>query len=141
MARRGTVSRKASKPQHRKPTRPKRSGAPTAARRTASIADLQDALTTTRKHLAEALEQHTATAEVLRIIRASPSKLEQVLEVVVRSAARFCGANDVTIFERDGHELRAVAHWDLFHNQSDCECRARAAVLAAARLSSASLFT
>jgi hypothetical protein len=63
-----------------------------------------------RKHLAEAMEQQTATAEVLRIIRASPSKLEQVLEVVVRSAARFCGANDVTIFELDGHELRAVAH-------------------------------
>jgi len=57
------------------------------------------------------MEQQTATAEVLRIIRASPSKLEQVLEVVVRSAARFCGANDVTIFELDEHELRAVAHW------------------------------
>jgi hypothetical protein len=40
------------------------------------------------KDLAEAIEQQTATAEVLRIIRASPSKLEQVLEVVVRSAAR-----------------------------------------------------
>ena len=111
MARRGTVSRKPSKTQHRKPTRPKRSSAPAAARRTASVADLQDELASARKHLAEALEQQTATAEVLRIIRASPSKLEQVLEVVVRSAARFCGANDVTIFELDGHELRAVAHW------------------------------
>src|SRR5262245_46164071 len=71
-----------------------------AARRdTPSIADLQDELADARKHLAESLEQQTATAEVLRIIRASPSKLEQVLEVVVRSAARFCGASDVTIFE------------------------------------------
>jgi len=111
VARRGTVSRKPSKTQHRKPTRPKRSSAPAAARRTASVADLQDELASARKHLAEALERQTATAEVLRIIRASPSKLEQVLEVVVRSAARFCGANDVTIFELDGHELRAVAHW------------------------------
>src|SRR5262245_49542135 len=83
-----------------------------AARRdTPSIADLQDELADARKHLAESLEQQTATAEVLRIIRASPSKLEQVLEVVVRSAARFCGASDVTIFELDGHELRTVAHW------------------------------
>src|SRR5215831_14616812 len=78
---------------------------------TPSVADLQDELADARKHLAESLEQQTATAEVLRIIRASPSKLEQVLEVVVRSAARFCGANDVLIFELDGHELRAVAHW------------------------------
>jgi two-component system, NtrC family, sensor kinase len=85
---------------------------PMAARRdTPSVADLQDELADARKHLAEALEQQTATAEVLRIIRASPSKLEQVLEVVVRSAARFCGASDVTIFELDGHELRTVAHW------------------------------
>jgi signal transduction histidine kinase/regulator of replication initiation timing len=82
-----------------------------AHRDTPSVADLQGELADARKHVAEAIEQQTATAEVLRIIRASPSKLEQVLEVVVRSAARFCGASDVTIFELDGHELRAVAHW------------------------------
>jgi hypothetical protein len=76
-----------------------------------SVANLQDELTDARTHLAEAIEQQAATAEVLRIIRASPSKLEEVLEVVVRSAARFCGANDVVIFELDGQELRAVAHW------------------------------
>ena len=82
-----------------------------AARRdTPSVANLQDELADARKHLAEAMEQRAATAEVLRIIGASPSKLEEVLEVVVRSAARFCGANDVTIFELDGQELRIVAH-------------------------------
>jgi GAF domain-containing protein len=34
-----------------------------------------------------------------------------VLEVVARSAAHFCKADDVTIFELDGQELRATAHW------------------------------
>jgi hypothetical protein len=34
-----------------------------------------------------------------------------VLEVVVRSAARFCEADDVTIFELDEQYLRAAAHW------------------------------
>ena len=99
-------------------TKLKRREAPGAARRRAPSPNLQKELdqrtgelAEARKHLAEAMEQQTATAEVLRIIRASPSKLEQVLEVVVRSAARFCGASDVTIFELDGHELRAVAHW------------------------------
>ena len=62
------------------------------------------------KKLAEALEQQAATAEILRIISASPTELEPVLDVVVKSAARFCGADDVTIFECDGQDLRAAAH-------------------------------
>jgi hypothetical protein len=31
-----------------------------------------------------------------------------VLQVVVRSAAHFCEADDVTIFQLDGQDLRAV---------------------------------
>jgi GAF domain-containing protein len=34
-----------------------------------------------------------------------------MLEVVVRSAARFCEADDVTIFELDGQDIRVAAHW------------------------------
>jgi len=34
-----------------------------------------------------------------------------VLEVVVRSAARYCKADDVTLFELDGQDLREAAHW------------------------------
>jgi GAF domain len=68
-------------------------------------------LTEAQNHLAEALEQQTATAEVFKIISASPTDLQPVLDAVVRSAARFCQADDVTIFELDGDDLRAVAHW------------------------------
>src|SRR5215468_6048529 len=56
-------------------------------------------------------EQQRATAEVLKIISASPTKLQAVLEVVVKSAARYCKADDVTLFELDGQDLSAVAHW------------------------------
>jgi hypothetical protein len=61
----------------------------------------------------EALEQQRATAEVLKIISASPTELQAVLEVVVRSAARYCEADDVTLFELDGQDLRGAAHWEL----------------------------
>src|SRR6516164_6581267 len=63
------------------------------------------------RELSEAQEQQTATAEVLKIISTSPTELQPVLEVVARSAARFCEADDVTIFELDGQYLRAAAHW------------------------------
>ena len=63
-----------------------------------------------KKKLAGALEQQAATAEVLRIISTSPTKLQPVLDVVVKSAARFCGADDVTILEVDGPDLRVAAH-------------------------------
>jgi two-component system, NtrC family, sensor kinase len=76
-----------------------------------SATDLERRFTQAQRELVEALEQQTATAEILRIISTSPTELQPVLEVVVKSAGRFCGADDVTIFELDGQDLRATAHW------------------------------
>jgi signal transduction histidine kinase len=107
------------KPRRRKTTKVKRRKNAMAARRQrSSAADLQKQLdrrtrelAEARKDFAEALEQQAATAEVLEIISTSPTELQHVLEAVVRSAALFCEADDVTIFELDGQDLRAAAHW------------------------------
>src|SRR5215831_2838487 len=64
-----------------------------------------------RRERDEALEQQRAAAEVLKIISASKTELRPVLEVVVKSAARYCKADDVTLFELDGQDLREAAHW------------------------------
>jgi class 3 adenylate cyclase/putative methionine-R-sulfoxide reductase with GAF domain len=83
-----------------------------AVRHSSSSASGQETEVARLTHeLHEAQEQQTATAEVLKIVSTSPTELQSVLEVVVRSAARFCQANDATIYELDGQDLRIAAHW------------------------------
>src|SRR6267378_7526920 len=60
--------------------------------------------------LTEALEQQTATSEILRVISSSPTDLQPVLDAVVKSAARFCGAYDAQMWHLDGENLRLAAH-------------------------------
>ena len=58
----------------------------------------------------EALEQQTATSEILRVIARSPTDVQPVFAAVLASAARLCDALDATMFRVDGDVLRLVAH-------------------------------
>jgi GAF domain-containing protein len=63
-----------------------------------------------QKHLAEALEQQTATSEILGIVARSPTDVQSVLGAVCQSAARLCEAYDSNIWRPDGDQLLLVAH-------------------------------
>ncbi|MDZ4342788.1 MAG: GAF domain-containing protein [Candidatus Binatia bacterium] len=61
------------------------------------------------RDLTEALEQQTATSEVLRVIASSPTDIQPVLETVATNAARLSEATDAQIRLVEGNGTRLVA--------------------------------
>jgi len=59
----------------------------------------------------EALEQQTATAEILQVISRSPTDVGPVLDAVVKAATRFCGAPDaIVVLREQGDHVGVAAH-------------------------------
>jgi two-component system, NtrC family, sensor kinase len=87
--------------------------APTKSRKNEGSSDrqLEKRLEEALKREAEALEQQTATSEILRVISSSPTDIEPVFDTIVRRAARLCEAYDAAVLLRDGDRLHVGAHY------------------------------
>ena len=105
------------KVRHRRTTKHRRRKKPAAGRGgSSSPADLQTQLdlrtrdlAEARRHLAEALEQLTATSEVLQIISISPGELQPVFEAMLANAVRLCDAKFGTLYLYNAGDFSIVA--------------------------------
>jgi GAF domain-containing protein len=71
--------------------------------------DLEQQLEKYRRELAEALEQQTATSEVLQLISSSPGELEPVFHSILEKATRICQAKFGVLWLCEGDGFRSVA--------------------------------
>src|SRR5258705_112375 len=67
------------------------------------------ALTQAHAQVTEALEQQTATAEILRVISSSPIDVQPVFDTIVRNAVRLCDGLFCSLLQFDGELIYNVA--------------------------------
>ena len=121
------MSRKGAKSRTRR--RKLRSSGTKARTRVVSARQSQSSLVTKlkarardlEKKLSEALEQQTASSNVLQVISSSPGELEPVFQAMLQNATRICEAKFGTMYLREGDAFRTVA----LHNAPPAFAEAR----------------
>ena len=111
MSRRNKPGGKVVKPQRRK-TLTRRNTPKTARSRKPSAVDANEKIEILERRLNEALDQQTATAEVLRVISSSPTDLTPVFNAILANATRLCEGNLAALWLYDGKFLVGAARYN-----------------------------
>jgi GAF domain-containing protein len=69
------------------------------------------ALTLAHAQVTEALEQQTATSEILRVISSSPTDVQPTFDAIAVSATQLCEAVQGSVFRFDGTLIHLAAHY------------------------------
>src|SRR6266545_4136628 len=76
-------------------------------------ARLSEALHARNRELTEALEQQTATSEILRVISSSPTDVQPVFDAIIGNAVRLCGAVYGIVWRYEGDLTEFVSAHNL----------------------------
>ena len=71
------------------------------------------------RDLTEALEQQTATSEILRVISRSPTDVQPVFDTIAASALKLCAASSANVFTYDGELVHLAALVNLTPSGAD----------------------
>src|SRR5262245_30410871 len=74
------------------------------------LQEKNQALTAAHAQVTEALDQQTATSEILGVISRSPTNAQPVFDTIVESAVRLCGAVRGSVYTFDGELIYLGAH-------------------------------
>jgi GAF domain-containing protein len=118
----GTSDDETVKARRRKAATLKRlSGPKTVRRRSSTAAEYKSEIARLTRALSEALEQQTATSEILSVISRSHFKLQPVLQSVVNTAMRLCRAQQAVIYRQEQGTYRFVAGHSTVSDYLDIE--------------------
>jgi signal transduction histidine kinase/DNA-binding response OmpR family regulator/HAMP domain-containing protein len=83
-----------------------------AGRLRESYTDLEKKVELRTGELTEALQQQTATSQVLQAVSSSPGEVAPVFQVMLENAARLCAAQSASLILREGDEFRFAARYN-----------------------------